>query len=207
MNRQEQKRELREKIWKLLEEKGVARFPLPLKDRIPNFEGSDKAAELVTTLLEWKKAKIIFANPDFAQQKVRELVLKSGKTLIMATPRLKEGYLEIDSKDVKRKEEIASTIAGAFKHGRKLKELLKPNLIITGCVAVDKEGWRLGKGGGYGDKEITRLTKEFGKIPVITTVHDLQIVDEVPHGELDTRVDYIVTPNKIIKCGYETENF
>jgi len=27
--------------------------------------------------------------------------------------------------------------------------LEEPDLIITGCVAVDKKGWRLGKGGGY----------------------------------------------------------
>jgi len=143
MDIQEKKRKLREKIWKLLEEKGVARFPLPLKDRIPNFEGSDKAAELLTTLPEWKKEKIVVSNPDFAQQKVRELALKDsnppttlplakgeqapGKILIMATPRLKEGYLKIDPKNVKGKEEQASTIAGAFKYGKKLKEFKKSN--------------------------------------------------------------------------------
>ena len=121
MNIQEEKQKLREKIWKLLEEKGMTRFPLPLKDRIPNFEGSDRAAELLTTLSEWKKAKIIFSNPDFAQQKVRELALKERKILIMATPRLKEGYLKIDPNNVKGKEETASTIAGAFKYGKKLK--------------------------------------------------------------------------------------
>ena len=200
MNIQNEKKRLREKIWKLLEGKGVARFPFPLKDRIPNFEGSDKAAELVTTLSEWKKAKIVFSNPDFAQQKIRGLVLRSEKILIMATPKLKEGYLEINPKNVRDKEAEASTIAGAFKYGNKLEKLIKPDLIITGCVAVDKNGWRLGKGGGYGDKEITRLTKEFGKIPVVTTVHDLQIINKVPHQEFDSKVDYIITPNQIIKC-------
>lgn len=66
-NLQKQKREFREKIWKILESKDIARFPLPLKDRIPNFEGSDRAAELLTTLPKWKNAKIVFSNPDFAQ--------------------------------------------------------------------------------------------------------------------------------------------
>jgi 5-formyltetrahydrofolate cyclo-ligase len=196
---QKEKKIIREKAWKLLEEQGVTRFPLSLKDRIPNFESSEKVAELVTTLPEWKKAKIIVANPDFAQQKVRELVLKEGKILIMATPRLKQGYLKIDPKDVKGKEGKASTIAGAFKYGKKLEKLPKPDLIITGCVAVDKEGRRLGKGGGYGDREIKTFLKKFGKIPVITTVHDLQIVDKVPHNKFDTKVDYVFTPNEIIK--------
>lgn len=195
-----EKQKLRERIWKLLEEKKVARFPLPPKNRIPNFEGSEKAARLLTILPEWKKAKIVLTNPDCAQQKVRELALKEGKVLIMATPRLKKGYLKITPEKVKNKEKKASTIAGAFKYGEKLKELLKPDLIITGCVAVDKEGWRLGKGGGYGDREIKTFLEKFGKIPIITTVHELQIVEKVPHNELDTKVDYIVTPNKIIKC-------
>lgn len=199
MNIQNEKRKLREKIWKLLEEKGLSRFPLPLKNRIPNFEGSDKAAELLTSLPEWKNAKTIFANPDFAQQKVRELALKDGKILIMATPKLKQGFLLINPNHVKGIEEKASKISGAFKYGKRLTELIKPDLIVTGCVAVDKEGWRLGKGGGYGDKEIKMFLKKFGKITVATTVHELQIVDKVPHNEFDTKVDYIVTPSRIIK--------
>lgn len=194
-----QKKKLREKIWKLLEEKGVARFPLPLAGRIPNFEGSEKAAELLKSLLEWKRAKIVVANPDFPQQKVRELALKEGKTLIMASPRLKKGYLKIGPEKVKGNEEKASTIAGAFKYGEKLKELPKPDLIITGCVAVDREGWRLGKGGGYGDKEIKTFQEKFGKILVLTTIHDLQIVEKVPHQNFDTRVDFAITPTKILK--------
>ncbi|MBE0427849.1 MAG: hypothetical protein IBX72_14545 [Nitrospirae bacterium] len=75
----------------------------------------------------------------------------------------------------------------------------KTDLTITGCVAVDKEGWRLGKGGSYGDREIATFIKEFGKITVVTTLHDLQIIEDVPHQEFDTRIDYIVTPTKIIK--------
>jgi 5-formyltetrahydrofolate cyclo-ligase len=199
MNVQKEKQKLREKIWKLLEEKKIARFPLPCIGRIPNFEGSEKAAKLLTNLPEWKTAKIIVSNPDAAQQPVRELALKEGKILIMATPRLKKGYLKIEPKDVKEKEKEASTIKGAFKYGKQIKDLPKADLIITGCVAVDKEGWRLGKGGGYGDKEIKTFLEKFGKILVITTIHELQIMDGVPHENHDTKVDYIVTPNKIIK--------
>jgi len=199
MSIEKEKQKLREKIWKILEEKKIAKFPLPCFGRIPNFEGAEKAARLLSSLPEWKKAKIVFSNPDAAQRPVRELALKEGKILIMATPRLKKGYLKIDPKEVRGKEKEASTIAGAFKYGKPIKDLPKPDLIITGCVAVDKEGWRLGKGGGYGDKEIKTFLGKFGKIPVITTIHDLQIIDKVPHTENDTKVDYIVTPNKVTK--------
>ncbi|MEM3677840.1 MAG: 5-formyltetrahydrofolate cyclo-ligase [Candidatus Bathyarchaeia archaeon] len=194
----EEKRILRERIWKLLEDKGVARPPFPIWGRIPNFRDSEKAAHLVKGLEEWGRSEVVLANPDSPQRMIRELALRDGKTLIMATPRLRQGYLEL--KPIPGMEGIQSTISGAFKHGRRISEPAKPDLVVTGCVAVDKDGWRLGKGGGYGDREI-REALRFGRIPVLTTVHELQIVLAVPHEEHDTKVDYIVTPNRIIKCG------
>lgn len=197
-----EKEELRNKIWELLEQKKVAIFPLPVFGRIPNFEGSDKAANLARTLPEWEKAKVIFANPDYAQKKVREFALKEGKILIMASPRLKHGFLQIDPQKVKGREEVASTIKGAFRYGKEVeKEMPKPNLIVTGCVAVDPLGWRLGKGGGYGDIEIKRIKDQFGEIPVLTTIHPLQMVESVPHLNHDTEVDIIVTPEKVYRVG------
>ena len=82
MDIKEKKKILREKIWKLLEEKGVARFPLPLKDRIPNFEGSDKAAELMTNLPEWKRAKIIFIGWEKVAAMVIRRSIPSSKNLV-----------------------------------------------------------------------------------------------------------------------------
>jgi len=209
----EEKEQLRNRIWDLLERKNVAIFPLPVRGRIPNFVGSDKAASLVRTLPEWKKAKVVFANPDSAQKKIREFALKEGKILIMASPRLKHGFLQIDPKNVKGKEEIAATIKGAFKYGKPvenpaiggIREMPKsagsmgPDLIITGCVAVDRSGWRLGKGGGYGDIEVKRIKDEFGKIPIVTTIHVLQLVEFVPHVDHDAKVDLIVTPERIYR--------
>lgn len=98
MSIKDEKQNLREKIWSLLEEKGVARFPLPLKDRIPNFEGSNEAAERLRKLPEWKNARVIYSNPDYAQKKVREFALLDKKVLVMASPRLRSGYIKIDPK-------------------------------------------------------------------------------------------------------------
>lgn len=196
----EEKEQLRNKIWGLLEKNKLAIFPLPVFGRIPNFVGSDKAANLVRTLPEWEKAKVIFANPDYGQKKIREFALKEGKILIMASPRLKYGFLQIDPQKVKGKEEVASTIKGAFRYGKSAEgNMPRPDLIITGCVAVDPLGWRLGKGGGYGDIEIKRIKDQFGKIPVLTTIHPLQMVESVPHLNHDTKVDIVVTPERIYR--------
>jgi 5-formyltetrahydrofolate cyclo-ligase len=182
------KEQLRDEIWTLLEQKRVAIFPLPVRGRIPNFIGSDEAARLARKLPEWRKARVVFSCPDSPQKKIREFALKDGKILIMASPRLKHGFLQIDPQDVKGKEEAASSIKGAFKYGKPVKEMPKPDLIITSCVAVDRSGRRLGKGGGYGDIEVKRIKDEFGEIPVVTTVHFLQLVESVPRVEHDARV-------------------
>ena len=203
----EEKEQLRNKIWSLLEQKNVAIFPLPVRGRIPNFVGSDKAASLVRTLPEWKKARVVFSCPDSPQKKIREFVLKEGNILIMASPRLKHGFLQIDPQNVGGKEEIASSIKGAFKYGKPVenpaaggsREMLKPDLIITSCVAVDRSGWRLGKGGGYGDIEVKKIKDEFGETPVVTTIHSLQMVEFVPHVDHDAKVDVIVTPERIYR--------
>lgn len=194
-----EKKRLREKIWRQMEEKRIACFPLPCFGRIPNFVGSEKAAEKVRFLEEWVKAKVVMANPDFAQQKVRENVLKDGKLLIMASPRLKQGYIVVNPEKVKGRETFASTIKGAFKYGVEMENFPKPDLIITGCVAVDEEGHRLGKGHAYGDKEIRTMKAKFGEIPVVTTVHDIQIVGSVPFEAHDEKVDIIVTPTRIVR--------
>ena len=195
------KKLLREEIWNKLETKGVARFPLPCYGRIPNFAGSEKTAEKVRLLNEWKEARIVFANPDYAQQKVREFALLDGKVLVMASPKLKHGYVVVDPKDVKGLESLASTIRGAFKYGKMVnaQEIPKPDLIVEGSVAVDMDGHRLGKGGGYGDVEIKTLKTMFGFIPIITTVHEIQVVETVPFEEKDEKVAIIVTPTRIIR--------
>jgi 5-formyltetrahydrofolate cyclo-ligase len=195
------KKLLREETWRRLEAEGVARFPLPCFGHVPNFEGSDKAAQNVRLLTEWKEAKVVFVNPDFAQQKVREYALLDGKLFVMASPKLRHGYVTVDPTKVKGSESHASTIRGAFSLGKTvdLKEMPKPNLIVEGSVAVDLDGNRLGKGGGYGDVEIRTLKTDFGSLPVITTVHEAQVVHKVPFEENDEKFSIIVTPKKVIR--------
>lgn len=188
-------------VWRRLEEANVTLPPRPCYGRIPNFKGAYEASLKVSNLPEWKNAEVIFANPDSPQKHLRAMALKQGKLLIMASPRLKTGFLELDPLKVRGLEEEASTIRGAFKYGKICDTVLhKPDLIVTGCVAVDMEFNRLGKGGGYGDREISIIRGKYGfDIPILTTVHDLQIVDNIPMEPHDSKVDIIVTPSKILR--------
>ncbi|MHA2315993.1 MAG: 5-formyltetrahydrofolate cyclo-ligase, partial [Candidatus Hermodarchaeia archaeon] len=85
--------------------------------------------------------------------------------------------------------------------GKETAAFPKPDLIVTGSVAVDKDGNRLGKGRGYGDREIEMIQEKFGNVLVATTIHDVQLVEYAPSTPLDEKVDVIVTPTKIIRVG------
>jgi len=205
MDIKSEKNRIREYVWKLLTEKNVALFPKPVYGRIPNFIGAEKAAERIFGLKEWMRAEVVKVNPDSPQKHVRYRGLVEGKKVIMATPRLLHGFLLLDPKTIPRdKYNYASTIRGAFIYGKKirLEEIPRIDLVVTGSVAVDLSGARLGKGGGYAELEYGIL-RELGvvddNVAVFTTVHDLQIVDKIPVEKHDLRVDFIATPTRLIR--------
>lgn len=196
------KQRLRERIWRELEAKGFVSFPKPCHGRIPNFLGSELAAERLRSLPAYASAEVIMANPDAAQLAVRRLALEDGKRLLMASPRLRAGFLLLDPRCI-RNPMRAATIRGAFKYGRAVDlRDIKVDLVVEGSVAVDLKGGRLGKGGGFGDLEVAILTQAGAiddSVTIATTVHELQIVESVPMAEHDVPVDLIVTPKRAIE--------
>jgi len=196
------KKRLRKLIWNTLEENNLSKPPKPPYGRIPNFLGSTAAAKLLRCTDEWQNSQVIFSSPDSAQKKVREFALMDGKLLIMASPKLKDGYLLLDPNNVKGNEKAASTINGAFKFGKRIQKFPKVDLMVEGSVAVDESGNRLGKGGGYGDREISHLLEERAIMigtPIVTTVHEVQILDKVPTEVHDQKINMIVTPKRVIR--------
>ena len=192
---------LREKIWNQLTLNKLTAGGIST-GRIPKFKGVMQAAVMLKNTPEWERSQIIFSSPDSAQMKVREYALRDGKFLIMASPKLKSGYLKINPEDAHRRESEASTIKGAFKIAKKIKNFPAVDLVVEGSVAVDLYGGRLGKGGGYADQEIEHLLKEKAiteNTPIVTTVHEAQIVEEVPLESHDKKINMIVTPERVIR--------
>lgn len=196
-------------VWEKI--KPYALPPFPVEGRIPNFKGAKEAAERLTSIPEWRNASLVKSNPDSPQRWVRLAALREGKLLLMATPRLREGFLLLDPNSVPpSKYSEASTIRGAFKWGRKLRtvdELLnsvsKVDFVIEGSVAIDLDGRRIGKGAGYGDLEFGILT-ELGlmdvKVPIATTVHDVQVLEgPLPQDPWDVPLSFAFTPTKSLK--------
>ena len=182
---------------------------MPLHDRIPNFAGAEAAARLLTELPEWRAARRIKCNPDAPQRAVRLAALKEGKTVLMAVPRLRAErcFLRLDPDDLKGKLAAAATIKGASTLGTPVSpaQIGHIDLIVAGSVAVTPKGARLGKGGGYSDLEFA-LARAAGlvgeKTPVVTTIHELQVVDDrIPMTAHDVPLDVVVTPERVIRTG------
>jgi 5-formyltetrahydrofolate cyclo-ligase len=191
------KAEVRECVWELLERERAARFP-GARGRIPNFRGAEQAAARLAGLPDWQVARVVKANPDAPQLPVRRRARKDGKTLYMAVPRLRadEPFVAVRGDP---------TIKRALSEGEPLglDELEPVELVVCGTVAVNREGVRVGKGGGFSDLEFALLA-EHGLVgdatTIVTTVHDLQLLDEaLPETEHDFRVDVIVTPTEVVR--------
>jgi len=75
-------------------------------------------------------------------------------------------------------------------------------MVAEGSVAVDVNGGRLGKGGGYGDVEISYL-KHMKVIkpetPVVSNVHEIQVIEIVPMESHDQKINMIVTPEMVLR--------
>jgi 5-formyltetrahydrofolate cyclo-ligase len=199
---------LRERVWADLDRPGVARFPKPV-NRIPNFVGAEAAARRLAETPEWQAARTLKSNPDSPQWPVRTLALEDGKVVYIAVPRLAERdpFFLLDPAHLRDAPRTASSIKGASRsaHTVGVDELEPVDLVVTGCVAVDESGARLGKGGGFSDLELA-IAAEAGLVDantvVVTTVHDLQVLASgtIPTTDHDIRVDVIVTPEQIVRC-------
>ena len=198
----EDKQKLRKMIWEVLEDNDLLRTSKPCFGRIPDFKGAYSAAWRLKNTLEWQNAEVIFSSPDSALKDLRENVLLDGKLLVMATPKLKNGYLVLDPLKIGGNEKNASTIEGAFKLGKKIRKFPKIDLVVEGSLGVDLNGNRLGKGRGFADHEIAFLAHKGSineKTSICSLVHPLQIVDHVPTEEHDKQINMVVTPEMVIR--------
>ena len=202
------KQAVRELAWPRLQEAGAARFP-GARGRIPNFTGAEAAAELLAAQPEWRAARVVKANPDLPQLPARARALADGKRLYMAVPRLaaERPFLLLDPASLDVPPRRAASIAGAARHGRPvaIEEMERIDLVVCGTVAVNRDGVRVGKGGGFSDLEFGLLV-EAGLVDadtlLTTTVHTAQVLDgDLPETAHDFRVDLVVTPEAAIRTG------
>ncbi|HEY7280616.1 MAG TPA: 5-formyltetrahydrofolate cyclo-ligase [Actinomycetota bacterium] len=69
--------------------------------------------------------------------------------------------------------------------------------VLVPGLAFDRSGGRLGYGGAYFDRYLRRIQPS---APRIAIGFGVQVVDRVPMGRADERVDLVVTETGVIRC-------
>ena len=207
--RNETKDALRRSVWGALETSGAA-IDSPWS-RIPNYVGAEDAAARLAALPAFAAARIVKANPDPAQIPIRRRALEAGKLLYAPVPELVKPFpfVALDPEDLARRgialaDAARSEVFVEIGTPIDFRAMQPMDFIVVGCVAVTAAGGRTGKGGGFADLELG-IFRELGLVPdhapIVTTVHDLQVVaDEriVMLGH-DQPLDWIATPTRLIE--------
>jgi 5-formyltetrahydrofolate cyclo-ligase len=75
------------------------------------------------------------------------------------------------------------------------REMLEPDALIVPLLACDRDGWRLGYGGGFYDGTLSSLRAR-RRVTAVGVGFDAQLVDHVPHGPDDQRLDWLLTDKR-----------
>lgn len=201
----EAKQAVRDRVWRDLIARGGA--PEDSYGKIPGFYGAELTAARLAETPEWKAARVVKANPDYAQLPVRARALEDSKLLYMAVPKMAslEPFIELDPAALDSPAEAAEKKAATNLGRRVGVEAMRPiDVVVCGSVAVNRSGARIGKGAGYSDLEVALLI-EAGLVTestvIVAPVHALQVVDDpIPETPHDFRADLIVTPDEVIRC-------
>ncbi len=95
-------------------------------------------------------------------------------------------------------DEMASVQWGIREPLADKKELL-PDVLLVPLLAFDRNGWRLGYGGGFYDRTLAGL-KARKPVTAVGIAYDELEVDAVPHESYDQRLDWVLTPSGPICC-------
>jgi 5-formyltetrahydrofolate cyclo-ligase len=79
-------------------------------------------------------------------------------------------------------------------------EVLVPDLVIAPLIGFDRDGYRLGQGGGYYDRTLDAL-RASGRVFVIGLAYAGQEVDRVPRDDHDQPLDAILTETGYHRVG------
>jgi 5-formyltetrahydrofolate cyclo-ligase len=170
---------------------------------------SKRIVDQICSLATYKTARTVLGYLNFGSELAIEAwirqALTDGKRVLL--PRVNRASMLLELFEVK---DIDSDVAaGAYgirepvvERCERFEALGEIDLILMPGVAFDREGGRLGYGGGYFDKLLAHLPHR----PVlIAGAFAMQVVAEVPQEASDYKVDYLITENETIRCNLGRE--
>ncbi|MCB2226600.1 MAG: 5-formyltetrahydrofolate cyclo-ligase [Desulfarculaceae bacterium] len=175
--------------------------------RLPLFPLAGRATERLRRLQAYRLAQTVAVLPSPSLLQARINALNDNKSLLAATPGLKQGLVRLTPQEVplpaRSKVLRGWSLASAGKVLR-LPEARagKAGLVVGAALAVDPAGRILGDGRGLLDlfwALLMRLGAIKAKTPVVVVAADEQVVDELPGDSWDVGADIILTPTRTIQ--------
>jgi 5-formyltetrahydrofolate cyclo-ligase len=77
---------------------------------------------------------------------------------------------------------------------------VEPDVLLVPLMAFDRQGYRLGYGGGFYDRTL-ELLRAKKTITAIGVAYSAQEVDSVPHDSHDQKLDFVMTEKGVFACG------
>ena len=158
--------------------------------------------EQLFSLAEFQQAPVLFFFSSFRSEvstsaQIAE-ALSLGKRVIL--PSVDSMNKELRLYEIKQLSELSAGYMGipepAVAEERE-RDINDVTLVIMPGAAFDPKGNRLGYGGGYYDRLLSRLRR---RIPLVALAYEEQLVDSLPSGPHDIRVHMIVTDQRVIHC-------
>ena len=81
-------------------------------------------------------------------------------------------------------------------HPSPRRETVEPEALIVPLLACDRDGWRLGYGGGFYDCTLRDLRRRHKATAVGVAFDDQFLPEEVPHGPDDEKLDWLLTDRR-----------
>ena len=139
-------------------------------------------------------ASFISIKSEISTQFLNEFLLNNGK--ILCLPIIKNNSETLNFFEYNLKTKLVLGKFDIMQPSDLSKEFL-PEIILTPCLAFDKNGFRLGYGGGYYDKTFVYLRNKKHRFITIAVAFDGQKVNEVVHENFDQKINYILTEKKL----------
>lgn len=92
-----------------------------------------------------------------------------------------------------------STVQWGIREPLASKPEVYPDVLLVPLLAFDRNGSRLGYGGGFYDRTLQKLRAR-AAVTAVGIAYDELEVDAVPHESYDQRLDWVLTPSGPIKC-------
>jgi 5-formyltetrahydrofolate cyclo-ligase len=179
--------------------RAVRRAAIERRDLLSAGERSAKSERIVDRVLalpEVGAAGTVMAFWSFGSEVQTSALIErlhgSGTRVVL--PRVVEG--ELEAVVYAPGDPVAAASFGAMEPaGRDVVPAEEVDVVIVPGVAFDRRGGRVGYGGGFYD----RLLSKAPSVPAVAVAFAVQLVDEVPQGGSDSRVDGIVTEDEVIR--------